>query len=150
MLLTGSPASAQATLLEIFAEAGEKIHHFRSGKSCKAWLAAKVRNLVMKQGGAKPAAAETKNSENIAAAADPGLSPQATALAEQFCKVSEPGRSALALLYINQFSTQEISQILQMGIEELSNAAEAARAQLRGMDAMQQAVSGAAEQEVAS
>ena len=104
----------------------------------------------MKQGGVKPAAAETKNSENTAPTADPSLSPQAAALAEQFCKVSEPGRSALALLYINQFSTQEISQILQMTIEELSNAAEAARSQLRGMDAMQQQASSGAAEGVAS
>ena len=56
VLLTGSPAPAQAVLLETFAEAGEKIHHFRSGKSCKAWLAAKVRSRVMKPAGARKSA----------------------------------------------------------------------------------------------
>jgi len=147
VLLTGSSASAQAALLETFAEAGEKIHHFRSGKSCKAWLAAKVRSRVMKPAGTKAAEAEPKNSENTtSAAAD--LSPQATALAERFCKIAEPGRSALALLYLNHFSTQEITQILQMTIEELSDAAEAARSQLRGIEAMQQAAPGTAEQGV--
>lgn len=149
MLLTGLPAPAQAVLLETFAEAGEKIHHFRSGKSCKAWLAAKVRSRVMKRAGAKTAEIEPKTSENITSAAD-GLSPQAVALAERFCKIAEPGRSALALLYLNHFSTQEITQILQMTVEELSDAAEAARSQLRGMEAMQQAASGTAEQGVPS
>jgi len=146
VLLAGSASSAQAALLETFAEAGEKIHHFRSGKSCKVWLVAKVRNRLMKQGVPKAAEAAQGSAENPPSATSAGLNPQAAALAEEFCKIPEPGRSALALLYLDHFSTLEIAQILQMTTEELSDASEAARAQLRGSGAATQAPQTAEEQ----
>jgi len=126
MLLTGSPRAAQAVVLEAFADAGEKIHHFRNGKSCEAWLVAKVRSRLLNK--SPQPAAET-------APETPENSPStALDMAERFSRLQEPGRSALALLYLNRFTVQEIGQILQMPPEQLGDAAGSAREALQQMD----------------
>lgn len=130
MLLAGAPEPAQTAILKTFADAGEKIHHFRNGKNCKAWLFANLRNRFLKNadasaadGSAPPPAAE--------------LNPRAIELAGRFCKISEPGRSALALLYLDHFSAQEIVQILQITMDEFADAVNSARTQLQRMEAEQ-------------
>lgn len=143
VLLAGASEPAQAAVVEVFADAGEKIHHFRSGKSCLAWLVAKLRNRLLKHpptaAPAAPPDDQASDKPENATTAAPDLNPQALALADRFCKIPEPGRSALALLYLDQFSVQEIAQILQMNIEELAEAVESARSLLRQMDAVQKA-----------
>lgn len=130
LLLAGTPAAAQSTMLETFADAGEKLHHFRSGKSCTAWLVAKVRNRFLNR--SLPTAQE-RVAEATVAADEPGLvaSPEVLDLADRFSKLPEPGRSGLALLYLDQFSVQEIAQILQINVEELADAVGVARDRLR-------------------
>ena len=59
------------------------------------------------------------------------LTPAALDFAGRFSKIPEPGRSALALLYINHLSVQEIAQILQLSLEELAEATGAARSILQ-------------------
>ena len=136
VLLAGTPEVAQTAILETFAEAGEKIHHFRSGKSCKAWLVAKLRSRLLKYpGNALTAATPTQD-----------LNPQALELADRFSKIPEPGRSALALLYLDHFSAQEIAQILQISMEELLDAVDSARALLRQAEAVQRTALPAEEQ----
>lgn len=121
MLLAGASEPAQAVVLETFADAGEKIHHVRNGKNCKAWLIAKVRERLLKN-----ADAPTSGTD---------LNAQTSELAGRFCRIPEPGRSALALLYLDQFSPREIAQILEMSPEELPDAVDSARTLLRQMEA---------------
>ena len=135
VLLTGAPESAQAIVLETFADAGEKIHHFRNGKSCKAWLVAKLRNRQLRNGESPPSATQSL-----------GLNPQALGLAGRFVRIPEPGRSALALLYLDQFSPQEIAQILQINMDELSTAVDSARSFLQEMETAQRPTLPAEEQ----
>jgi DNA-directed RNA polymerase specialized sigma24 family protein len=137
VLLTGAPRAAQAALMDVFADAGEKIHHFRSGKSCEVWLVAKVRNRLLKS----PAPATDKTTPENTESDSPlavDLTPVALEFSERFSKIPEPGRSALALLYINHFSVQEIAQILQITLEELAEATGAARATLQQLEAAHQ------------
>jgi DNA-directed RNA polymerase specialized sigma24 family protein len=140
VLLTGVPRTAQAVVLEVFADAGEKINHFRSGKSCEVWLVAKVRNRLLRN--PTPAAKQSapENSE-ISPQISVDLNPAALALAQRFSKIPEPGRSALALLYINHFSVQEIAQILQIPLEEMAEATGAARALLEQTESAGQTAS---------
>jgi|GEM_PF-1729590 len=146
VLLAGAPETAQAAILETFADAGEKIHHFRSGKSCKAWLVAKVRTKLMKQPGGAGAVAEEKKAEKTVT---PGaeLDPKAVELTDRFSKIPEPGRSALALLYLDSFSPQEIAQILLMNEDQLASAVDAARSLLRQMEAVQNTAATNAEEQ---
>lgn len=130
MLLAGAAGPAQAAVLQTFADAAEKIHHFRNGKSCKAWLVAKVRNRLLQNAGGPAAEAGPP----VASA-----NPRVSELAGRFCRISEPGRSALALLYLDHFSPQEIAQILQLTMEEFADAVDSARAHLRGMEEAQKA-----------
>jgi len=135
VLLTGSPQAAQNVMLDVFADSAEKIHHFRNGKSCEAWLVAKVRNRLLN----KPlqAATETPGKTD---ASDPALD-----LAARLSRLPEPGRSALALLYINRFSASEIAQILQLPLEALAEAVDSARNSLRGTEPASPAPASAAE-----
>ena len=137
VLLTGAPRTAQAVVMEVFADAGEKINHFRSGKSCEAWLVAKVRNRLLKNPSRamdKPAPETPDDKPQVSV----DLNPAALELAQRFSKIPEPGRSALALLYINHFSVQEIAQILQIPLEEMAEATGAARAILQQAEAAPQ------------
>lgn len=130
VLLTGAPREAQDVVLQVFADAAEKIHHFRNGKSCEAWLVAKVRTRLLNRGprDSAPPAAETASSSSGSP------DPAALEFAARFSRLAEPGRSALALLYIGHFSVQEIAQILQLPLEMLAEAVDAARATLRGSE----------------
>lgn len=141
MLLAGEPQAAQAAVLDVFADAAEKIHHFRNGKSSEAWLVTKVRNRLLNKSFQTPAAFPA--TENTPQAGDPG--PAALELAARFSRLPEPGRSALALLYINRFSVEEIAQILQLRVEMLADAADAARKTLRAMESASPAPASSAE-----
>ena len=139
MLLAGTPELAQAAVLETFADAGEKIHHFRNGKSCKAWLVAKLRNRLLKNPG-QPTGDPAEKTANASASA-PELNPGILDLADTFYKIPEPGRSALALLYLDQFSPLEIAQILLISMEEMAVAVDSARTLLQQMEAVKRSPS---------
>jgi DNA-directed RNA polymerase specialized sigma24 family protein len=143
VLLTGSPQAAQAAMLEVFADGAEKIHHFRSGKSCEAWLVAKVRTRLLNKP-LQPAAAPENPGPAPSAAGETDTAALATLeLAARFSRLPEPGRSALALLYIDCFSVQEIAQILQLPLEMMAEAVDSARCALRGMETVRQAAASA-------
>lgn len=146
MLLAGAPEPAQAAVLETFEAVGEKIHHFRNGKSCKAWLVANVRNRLLKNAN-EPAAESAREPDGSVPPPGADLNPQAFELASRFCKIPEPGRSALALLYLEHFSAQEIAQILQLSMDEFADAVDSARTLLRQMEAVQRATSPAERRE---
>lgn len=122
MLLTGAPQPAQAVVLESLAGAADKIHHFRQGKSREAWLVGNVRKLVLNKP-LRPAGEAAP--EEADALAGPPLE-----LARRFSTLAEPGRSALALLYINRFSLAEIALILQLPVDMLASAIDSARVSL--------------------
>ena len=125
LLLAGDPRAAQSALLEVFADAGEKINHFRSGKSCEAWLVAKVRSRLLNRSFTPTDSAAA--SPDSSGHADPAV----LDLAIRFSRLLEPGRSALALLYIDRFSVVEIAQILQLRLEQFAEAIDTARNALR-------------------
>ena len=90
---------------------------------------AKVRNRLLNKPfqPANPVPAKTGDASPPVADASPVLD-----LAARFSRLHEPGRSALALLYINRFSAAEIAQILQLPVEMLADAIDSARNALRG------------------
>jgi DNA-directed RNA polymerase specialized sigma24 family protein len=142
VLLTGVPREAQEVVLQVFSDAAEKIHHFRNGKSCEAWLVAKVRNRLLNRG---PQSFAASAAETADASASGAPDPAALGFATRFSRLAEPGRSALALLYIGHFSVQEIAQILQLPLEMLAEAVDAARAALCGMETARPAAAQAEE-----
>lgn len=135
MLLAGEPQAAQAAVLEVFADAAEKIHHFRNGKSSEAWLVTKVRNRLLNKS-LQPASTAVPAGDHA---------PDALDFASRFSRLPEPGRSALALLYINRFSAEEIAQILQLRVEILAGAIDSARNSLRAMESARPAPASPAE-----
>jgi len=139
VLLTGEPREAQALVLDVFADAGEKIHHFRNGKSCEAWLVAKVRNRALNRKWKPPE--DSAPGETEAAAGNENSPGAALEMAARFCRIPEPGRSALALLYINRFTVEEIAQVLQMPLEAMAQAVDAARTRLQALETRPQAPS---------
>lgn len=107
---------------------------------------AKVRSRLLKNPAPAAAGPASESPENTT----PGawdLNPAAQELAERFSTIPEPGRSALALLYINHFSLQEIAQILQITPEELPAAIGSARALLQQMDPARQPEAAPVEEE---
>ena len=56
---------------------------------------------------------------------------EAYLLAQRFHLLPEPGRSALALFYLNLFSTEKIADLLEMPIEKLAGTLGRARALLQ-------------------
>jgi hypothetical protein len=114
VLLSGVPETARLAVLEVLDRTAEKLEHMRNEKDCKVWLMARLRERLL---------AATHHAGENAMDAEP---------AGRFSKIPEPGRSALALLYLDLFSARDIAQILQIPMGELPGAMDSARAFLNG------------------
>lgn len=134
LLLTGRSAAAEQVMAVTLSEAEAQFDQIRTEANRLAWLAQRIRAQCLKN-----------NSENSAPFVprllriepQPGATPEvlgieAYILAEHFHCLPEPGRSALALFYLDLFSPEEIAKLLKMSLEELGAVLAETRAALQG------------------
>ena len=117
LLLKGGEAEARRALLAMLSECAPKLAQLRSDRSRLGFSLKKLRAQCMKNN-----VPEDMGNGGSAPARDfPGL----------FSTLPEPGRSALALLYLKVFSAGETAALMELSLEEFSGALRKTRAQLR-------------------
>jgi DNA-directed RNA polymerase specialized sigma24 family protein len=131
LLLSGSVPAAEAALAAAFGEAGEHLCQMRSEGQRRVCLAMHIRQYCL----AHEEAVESKAPRLLREPSGEGvpevLKIEAYILAQRFRRLPEPGRSALALFYLDLFEVGEIAALLQMRLEELGAALGRARGQLQ-------------------
>jgi DNA-directed RNA polymerase specialized sigma24 family protein len=116
---------------ETLAEAEAQLDEFRHDGNRQAWLAQRLRQRCLKNDDGSPGPAPRLRVEP-----EPGVQPEvlgieASILAEHFHGLPEPGRSALALFYLDLFTPEEVAQLLKMNIEQLGATLAEARTRLQ-------------------
>lgn len=120
-------------MAEILGKAEGELAQIRSETSRRAWLAARIRERCL--GEERDAAPAPRLLREAPEGASPGevLEIEAYLVAQRFHQLAEPGRSALALFYLDFFTNEEIAKLLKVHEDQLADALGAARAQLRGL-----------------
>ncbi|MEA3186568.1 MAG: hypothetical protein QOD99_398 [Chthoniobacter sp.] len=111
LLLTGDTAAAERALIAVAAQCESQMEEFRNSRSRLVFYVGKLRDYCAK-------------TRAPASAAQP-------AIVAQLQSLPEPGRSALALFYLDVFPAQEIAAILKTSLEELSQILDEGRDRLR-------------------
>jgi hypothetical protein len=102
-LLFGHPESASEAILKAVRQCGGQLEQIRREKHSLAFLVRTLREVRAKE--SPPMEAATTPEEVMALA---------------FSRVDEPGRSALALLYVDLFPFAEIASLLHLGADDLA------------------------------
>ena len=132
LLLTGNGKKAESVMAETLHEVEPQIAQFRSETSRQAWLATRIRERCLNNQNGDPPPAPRLLREELEPGDKPEILPiEAYLLAQRFHTLREPERSALALFYLEFFTTTEIAQILKMDPEELCAALGRARGMLQ-------------------
>ena len=134
LLLTGRSAAAERVIAETLSEVEMQLDQIRTEANRQAWLAQRIRERCLKNNADNPAPVVPRllRTEPAPGAPPEVLGIEAYILAEHFHCLPEPGRSALALFYLDLFSPEEIAKLLKMSLEELGAALAEARAALQG------------------
>ena len=120
-------------MMETLAEAEAQLDEFRSDANRQAWLVQRLRQRCLKNDDGSPEPAPPRL---LRMEPEPGVRPEvlgieAFILAEHFHGLPEPGRSALALFYLDLFTPEEIAHLLKMKIEQLGATLAEARTRLQ-------------------
>ena len=120
LLLSGDPEVAEQIVADTLLEAESQLAQLRRPYSRHAWLAKRIRERCLKQKGASatPPLPPLADSGLTASLAAPDI--DAVSLARCFETLPEPGRTALALFYLDFFTIEEIAQFLKMDAGTLS------------------------------
>lgn len=121
LLLTGSVLAAESVMAETLAEVETQLDQIRTEANRQAWLALRIRERCLKNNLENPVPVVPRllRVEPMAGAVPEVLGIEAYILAEHFHCMAEPGRSALALFYLDLFSPKEIGKLVKMNLEEL-------------------------------
>lgn len=117
-------------MAETLAEVESQLEGFRHQGNRQAWLALRIRERCLKN---VPSDAESPAPRLVREeSGELGqlLGIEAYILARHFHGLAEPGRSALALFYLDLFTPVEIARLLKMHLEELGVTLAGARAAL--------------------
>jgi len=115
-------------VLDVLAELSAQAAQIRSEKSRNALLVSKIRSHCLNAGPASdaPGGEGERSGES-------GIPPAMVQLASHFSRLAEPGRSALALYYVDLFPAGEIANLLHLDLERLGEKLGEARAALRAV-----------------
>ena len=116
-LLQGGEDAARRTLLAMLSECAPRLAQLRTDRSRLALALRKLREQCLKNG--VPAVTEGAPAE---------VAPGFPAL---FCALPEPGRSALALVYLKAFSPGDSAALLDLSLDDFSVALRKARSLLQ-------------------
>ena len=121
-------------MADTLSEVKAQVDQIRSEANRLAWLAQRIRERCLRNNAENPAPLVPRLLRLDPA---PGATPEvlgieAYILAEHFHCLPEPGRSALALFYLELFTPDEIAKLLKMTLEQLGATLAEARAGLQG------------------
>ncbi len=140
LLLSGHAKGAEKVLALALSELGRHAEQFRSTQARLAWLVARIRQECQPQrfcAKTMTPAPGLLRSEEDSSDHPELLAIEAYLLAQRFAKLSEPGRSALALLHLDLFTSAELPRLLNLSADrfatELAEARRQLRAQIQGM-----------------
>ena len=133
LLLTGRSAAAEFVMAETLAEVEAQLDQIRTEANRQAWLAQRIRERCLKNNleNSVPVVPRLLRVEQPAGTVPEVLGIEAFILAEHFHCMAEPGRSALALFYLDLFTPEEIAKLVRMSLEELGATLAEARAALQ-------------------
>lgn len=112
LLLKGGEDTARRDLLAVLSECAHQLAQLRSERSRLAFALKKLRAQCLKNGGTEGGSALDSGPAGL------------------FSKLPEPGRSALALLYLKVFSSSETAALLELTQEDFSEALRKSRLML--------------------
>jgi DNA-directed RNA polymerase specialized sigma24 family protein len=128
LLLTGNVNVAEHVMADTLAEVESQLAQFRNETSRRAWLATRIRERCLKNNAlAQPSAPRLLRDDSETTGNPKILEIEAFLLAQRFHALPEPERSALALFYLDLFSVGELSQLLKMSEDALSETLGSAR-----------------------
>ena len=121
LLLTGRGAAAESVMAETLAEVEAQLDQIRTEANRQAWLAQRIRERCLQNNLENPAPVVPRllRVEPKAGEVPEVLGIEAYILAEHFHCMTEPGRSALALFYLDLFTPEAIGKLVKMNLEEL-------------------------------
>lgn len=123
VLLTGDSEKASRIVSETLVANERRAAEIRDEDRRAAWLAARIRRACIGAGnGTQPPAESLPEGTGANAQVD---------LARRFHELPEPERSSLALFYLDAFSSEQIAQILELKLEQLSEMLDRGRKILR-------------------
>jgi DNA-directed RNA polymerase specialized sigma24 family protein len=132
LLLTGNVKVAEHVMADTLAEVESQLGQFRNETSRRAWLATRIRERCLKNNASAPPSAPRLLRDDFDTTGNPEiLKIEAFLLAQRFHALPEPERSALGLFYLDLFTVSELSQLLKMNEDTLSETLGAARGLLK-------------------
>lgn len=117
-------------MAETLAEVELQLEGFRHQGNRQAWLALRIRERCLRNVPSEAENPAPRLMREEAGGVRQLLGIEAYILARHFHGLAEPGRSALALFYLDLFTPVEIAQLLKMHLEELGTTLAGARAAL--------------------
>ncbi len=117
VILTGDAHSAEQVMVETFTVGFGQIGQFRNEKHRNAWLVTKIRENCLKKMLTSTAPEKLKDE----------LASEVSQLIAKFHTLPEPGRSSLALFYLDLFTASEIADLLGLNLNQLSESLAHAR-----------------------
>jgi len=119
-------------MADTLTEVDSQLAQFRNETSRQAWLAMHIRERCLENNKSTPPTAPRLVRDDSESGVHPEvLKIEAFLLAQRFHLLPEPERSALALFYLELFTTGEIAELLKMDIEGLADTLGAGRDLLR-------------------
>lgn len=130
VLLTGQIARAEQVMADTLVKAETELPQLRNETSRRAWLTAHIREgCGVSEEVAAPAPRLLREHDDESPVTV--LEIEAYLVAQRFQQLPEPGRSALALFYLESFSNEEIAKLLKLSEPQLADALADARLQLQ-------------------
>ena len=118
-------------MAETLAQAESALAQMRNESSRRAWFASRIRERCAEGDDGAAAAPRLLREEAEAAAPVEVLEIEAYLVAQRFHQLSEPGRTALALFYLDTFTTEEIAKLLKLEEDALAATLGGARTELQ-------------------
>lgn len=134
LLLCGQARVAEQVLATALAELQTQLAEVRSIGSRHVWLAGRIRQECQRRvpgGETGPVPGLVRLPEEETEEAAPLLAIEAYLFARRFSTLAEPGRSALALFYLDLFPSAEICGLLNLTWDRYCETLQKARASLR-------------------
>ena len=132
LLLGGSAKVAEPILASALAELQSSQEELRSTRSRHAWLVSRIRQECRRHSapvaGVAPGLLRSEEGDSPSTEM---LAIEAYLFAQRFSRLPEPGRSALALLYLDLFPPGDLPALLDLSWEKFCDALAAARQELR-------------------
>lgn len=134
LLLCGNAKGAERVLGSALAEMRRHTEQLRNAQARQAWLVTRLRQECKRLTTPKPAAGAAPGlvrSEEDLAENPELLTIEAYLLAQRFSCLPEPGRTALALLYLDLFPPAELPKLLELSWDRVCTALAEARLELQ-------------------